>query len=169
MITLDSRRPTRLNPALLPADLARRYGNDFVRGITFVLSWEKELSLEHGDTVALWGIDKRWHPNEFSVLLTLHGPARLSRAIAYYHKVFWLPILELTPFVSERIFLFDTAVNQGLSVARALASPPSLLSVLALRRIRWYSKEQRAGPPHYFLRGWLNRVFALLDGLEIKS
>lgn len=146
-----------------------RYGEDFARAMRFVLRWEKEISTEHGEVVAIWGIDKRWHHPAFTTLTTLFGPARLQWAVSYYHKTFWLPVGALTPFVLERIFLFDTAVNQGMSVARAIMSPPVILSQIALRRIQRYTELAGSHARRPFLLGWLRRVFALLDELTVKD
>lgn len=165
VILLASHRLRRMNMLVFPPDVERLYGEPFSQGMKFVMLWEKEISIEHGEVVAIWGISSRWHREQFKKLSAMYGPARLREAINYYYQTFWVPVTELTPLSSERIFLFDTAVNQGLSVARTISSPPSLLSVLALRRIRWYSRERRAAAPHHLLRGWLNRVFALLDDL----
>jgi hypothetical protein len=148
---------------ILPEQIKLSYGEHFAYILTFTLDREKELTTESGTLQAIWGIDRKWHPDAFQEVLSFSDTARLIAAAKFYYHRFWLPVIRLDSMVPQMQFLFDTAVNQGLTTAEQIAQPSTLLPILGLRRIKRYTETARLPNKQQYLRGWVIRVLDLLD------
>ncbi len=161
----------------------------FRRALVFVLKWETVYD-KKGNPVAendpddpggltKFGIDQRSHPN-----LNIRSLTEQT-ATSVYHRDYWLPVRahELPVPVGE--VLFDIAVNNGKAravrwlqeilgvktdgfvgpitlAAAEKSSPPSVAAKLFSRRASFYRSIAR-GKKAKFLKGWLNRIDALVD------
>jgi lysozyme family protein len=97
-----------------------------------------------------YGISKRVYPNEDIPNLTL------DHAKDLYHRDYWLPAGCDALAYPMDVIVFDTAVNQGVSVATQVRgfNPVYALSYRAMRYVQTKNFDK-------YGRGWMNRLFAL--------
>lgn len=120
-----------------------------------------------GDGVARWGINSKAHPELYKATNGFKDLTR-EQAEEIYRKEYWEPIDgdNLPPVLAA--MAFDTAVNQGVSVAQRLLKEadgdPELF--MDLRRDHYenlaYENPEKHGPN---LKGWMNRMTRLEDFL----
>jgi lysozyme family protein len=135
----------------------------FAEAITFVLSHEGGYSNDPDDPggETRWGIDKRSHPNEDILNLTV------DRAKEIYLEEYWTPIADTLPFPCD-VIAFDTAVNQGMTFAKRMVSECGTdEAAMLFYRLKKYSAIVVARPTSLkYLRGWMNRVIGLHDFIK---
>lgn len=140
----------------------------FDLAIEFVFRWEGGYSSDPADPggETQFGISKRAHPTEDIAKLTR------ERARAIYHAEYWEPLgCDRLPG-PVALAAFDYAVNAGVPRARAAVDscrsedPHQWARKLCYHRMAHYLHLGAATRYRTFLRGWMNRLLALLRELE---
>lgn len=106
-----------------------------------------------------YGISKRFHPDLDIKNLTL------EEAKDIYHSEYWLPSGAADLQQPMDLFVFDTAVNQGVSVAKHIYSKyQDPMQYLGYRAYIYGSGN--ASNFKQYGRGWMNRLFKLALGVH---
>lgn len=130
---------------------------NFQRSVDFVLMWECEWDEDAGGTI--FGVTKKWWPEDFEKMLPMNSEDRRIYAIEFYYREFWSKNGCRTLDWPLDIIVFDTAVNQGSSMALDLLNDACLICSCGnwkdylLRRIQKYVSLKGQ-----VQEGWLNRV-----------
>lgn len=156
----------------------------FERAVRYTLGNEGGYSLDPRDPggETKWGISERAHPNVNIASLTR------EEAIEIYRKEYWLPAYDNIEDEALAVKLFDLAVNMGRQRAHVLLQeavnalgehrlladgiigPKTLQAVNASHRASLYNRflckaddYYRSLGKHYFLWGWLNRLYRRVE------
>lgn len=128
--------------------------NDFDRAFEIVVGLEGPYTNDPRDPggETKFGISKRAHPAVDIENLTL------DQAKGIYAKEYWLPAGCPNYPWPMNLFVFDCAVNQGVSAAAVLSGKDPLL-FMADRAIRYMGNKNFAA----YGRGWFKRLFAVVQ------
>lgn len=131
---------------------------DFDKAFDFIMKWEGGY-VNHpkdpgGETK--FGISKKSYPNLDIKNLTL------EQAKEIYRVDYWVASGADKMEWPMSLVVFDTAVNMGVSRAKAWAlTRPDVRSYIAARHDRYHGLVRVNSKLKGFLKGWMNRLTAL--------
>ncbi len=126
-----------------------------------ILKVEKWQSFERNALVAIWGIDERYWPNEFKLMLPMSELESKEYAVDFYYSRYWIRFGCDNLSSPLDIIHCDTAVNSE-SMANWLIGHSANWQDYLFKRIMLYSEKVKNNPDKIqYFRGWVNRCINL--------
>jgi len=126
-----------------------------------ILKVEKWQSFENNNLVAIWGIDERFWPKDFKVMLPMSELKSKEYAEKFYHTRYWTRFGCDGLLYPLDIIHCDTAVNSEEMAKWLIINSVDWKDYL-FKRIMLYSKKVEKNPDKIqYFRGWVNRVINL--------
>ncbi|MFZ5989414.1 MAG: glycosyl hydrolase 108 family protein [Bacillota bacterium] len=136
----------------------------FKKALIFTLTWEGYKSEDPDDIGGrtIFGISERSHPEEVAKMWDMPRIQAMDIAGKIYLEKYWIPVGCDDIEYSMDIIAFDTAVNQGVAVAKRFLKEATSPEDYLFKRIARYCDVSH---PKY-LKGLINRIIALYKTIK---
>ena len=131
------------------------------KAIEAVLKVEQWQSIEKGNLVAIWGVDKRYWPTEYDKMVAMSEADSRSYAKQFYLVQFWERFdCDNLPYPLN-VYHFDTAVNRERSALDNIKKTRDPNKYLLLRILDYCTIADKNPDKRIYFRGWVNRTIGL--------